>query len=105
MKVTVFYVTLNPVSDGFIGVDILANRLFGPQPSAAAYVCFWEISVGSVKGVFFASHVRTLRSALDTFAMNYKDPMNAPAAEFALPVPPDGWYQSALTAILILMSI
>jgi hypothetical protein len=94
-----------PAADSPIGVDILANRLFGPQPSAAAYVCFWEIHVGSVKGVFSASHVRTLRSALDAFAMNYKDPMNAPAAEFVLPVAPDGRYYSASTTILILTNI
>lgn len=84
------YLALNRAADSFIGVDILANRLFGPQPSAAAYVCFWEINVGSVKGLFSASHFRKLRSALDAFAINYKDPMNAPAAEFALPVAPDG---------------
>jgi hypothetical protein len=88
----VLHVALNPAADSFIGVDILANRLFGPQPPAAAYVCFWEINVGSMKSVFSASHVWTLRSALDVFAMNYKDPMNAPAAEFALPMAPDGRY-------------
>lgn len=92
-------------ADIFIGVDILANRLFGPQPLAATYVCFWEIDVGSVKGVFSASHVRTLRSALDAFSMNYKDPMNAPAAEFALPMAPNGWCHPALRTILILMVI
>lgn len=99
------HVALNSAADSFIGVDILANRLFGPQPLAAAYVCFWEINVGSVKGVFSAPHVRTLRSALDAFAVNYKDPMNAPAAEFALPAASDGWYQLALTMILILTSV
>jgi len=68
-------------------------------------VCIWEINVGSVKGVFSASHVRTLRSALDAFSMNYKDPMNAPAAEFALPLASDGRYQPALMLIPILMII
>ena len=99
------YLALSPAADSFIGVDILANRLFGPQPSAAAYVCFWEINVSSVKGVFSASHVQKMRSALDAFTINYKDPMNAPAAEFALPVAPDGQYEPALTTILILMCI
>ena len=81
---------LHPVANTFVGIDILADRLFGPQPLAAAYVCFWEINVGSVKGVFSASHGRALQSALDAFVMNYKDPMNAPAAEFALLLTPDG---------------
>ncbi|KAI9507443.1 hypothetical protein F5148DRAFT_1205043 [Russula earlei] len=71
------------------GVDILADRLFGPQPLAAAYVCFWEVNFGSVKGVLSASLGQTLQSALDAFNTNYKDPMNAPASEFALPLAPD----------------
>ncbi|KAI0300988.1 hypothetical protein B0F90DRAFT_1720731 [Multifurca ochricompacta] len=71
------------------GIDILADRLFGPQPHALAYVCFWEISLGSMKGLLSASHSRTLQSALNAFIINYKDPMNAPAAEFALPLDPD----------------
>ncbi|KAI0288543.1 hypothetical protein BC826DRAFT_1107677 [Russula brevipes] len=81
----------SPNSEVFLieGIDILANRMFGPQPHAATYVCFWEINCDSVKGAFSASHGRTLQSALDAFAMNYKDPMNAPAAEFALELAPD----------------
>jgi len=86
----VLHLHLHPVADISIGIDILADRLFGPQPLAAAYVCIWEINVGSVKGVFSASHGRALQSALDAFVTNYKDPMNAPAAEFALPLTPDG---------------
>ena len=58
-----------------------------------------------MKGVFSASHVRTLRSALDAFSMNYKDPMNTPAAEFAVPLAPDGWYEPAMMMISILMII
>jgi hypothetical protein len=68
-------------------------------------VCIWEINVGAVKGVFSASHVRTLRSALDAFSMNYKDPMNAPAAEFAVPSAPDGWYKPVLIMLSMLMII
>ncbi len=83
---------LEPVADIFAGIDILADRLFGPQPLAATYVCFWEINLGSVKSAFSSSHARTLRSALDAFVMNYKDPLNAPAAEFALPLIPDGLF-------------
>lgn len=74
----------------FVGIDILADRLFGPQPQAAAYVCFWEINLGAVKGVLSASRTRTLQSALDAFIINYKDPFNAPAVEFVLPSDHDG---------------
>ena len=30
-------------------LDITANRLFGPHPKTATYVCIWEIHLGSVK--------------------------------------------------------
>jgi hypothetical protein len=89
------------LADIFVGIDILADRLFGPQPLAAAYVCFWEINVGSVKGMFSSSHGRTLQSALDAFVINYKDPMNAPAAEFALPSVPDGQLYPPVTIFVI----
>jgi len=91
------------IANIFVGIDILADRLFGPQPLAAAYVCFWEINFGSVKGVLSASLGQTLQCALDAFAMNYKDPMNSPAAEFALPLTPDGLCNPAFTTDMILM--
>ncbi|KAH9055046.1 hypothetical protein EDB87DRAFT_1580073 [Lactarius vividus] len=72
-----------------IGIDILADRLFGPPPQAAAYVCFWELNFGAMKGLLSAPQGRTLQSAVDAFTMNFKDPINAPAAEFALPSDPD----------------
>ena len=37
--------------------------------------------------------------------MNYKDPMNAPAAEFALSLASVGWYQPTLMIIPVLMII
>ncbi|KAF8271516.1 hypothetical protein EI94DRAFT_1770350 [Lactarius quietus] len=80
-----------PSSEVFVieGVDILADRLFGPQPRASTYVCFWELNFGAVKGLLSAPQGRTLQSAIDAFTMNFKDPINAPATEFALPLDPD----------------
>lgn len=52
--------------------------------------------------MFSASHGRTLQSAFDAFAVNYKDPMNAPAAEFALPLAPDGPYFPVLTNMILM---
>ncbi|KAI9455337.1 hypothetical protein BJY52DRAFT_1280457, partial [Lactarius psammicola] len=71
------------------GIDILADRLFGPQPQAATYVCFWELNFGAMKGLLSAPQGSTLQSAIDAFTLNFKDPINAPAAEFALPSDPD----------------
>ncbi|KAH9041126.1 hypothetical protein EDB84DRAFT_1436665 [Lactarius hengduanensis] len=80
-----------PSSEVFVieGIDILADRLFGPPPQAATYVCFWELNFGAMKGLLSAPQGRTLQSAIDAFTMNFKDPINAPAAEFALPSDPD----------------
>ena len=78
------------LADAAVGIDILADRLFGPQPLAATYVCFWELNFGAMKGLLSAPQGRTLQSAIDAFTMNFKDPINAPAAEFALPLDPDG---------------
>ena len=89
-------------ADASVGIDILADRLFGPQPQAATYVCFWELNLGAVKGLLSAPQGRTLQSAIDSFTMNFKDPINAPAAEFALPLDPDGRHCPALAADVIL---
>ncbi|KAH9083360.1 hypothetical protein EDB83DRAFT_2538792 [Lactarius deliciosus] len=80
-----------PSSEVFVieGIDILADRLFGPPPQASTYVCFWELNFGAMKGLLSAPQGRTLQSAIDAFTMNFKDPINAPAAEFALPSDPD----------------
>ena len=91
--------------DVTVGVDILADRLFGPQPHATTYVCFWELNLGAVKGLLSAPQGRTLQSAVDVFTMNFKDPINAPAAEFALPLDPDGRHCPALATDVILTEI
>jgi len=64
--------------------------LFGPQPRTSTYVCIWEISLGDVKGVVSALDIRVALSAFDAFSINYRDYLNSPAAEFAVPLDPDG---------------
>jgi hypothetical protein len=71
------------------GVDITANRLFGPQPRTATYVCIWEVHLGSFKAVLSAWEARVLLAAGNAFRLNFKDSVNAPAVEFAVPVEPD----------------
>ncbi|KAF9465079.1 hypothetical protein BDZ94DRAFT_1351083 [Collybia nuda] len=71
------------------GVDITANRLFGPQPRTATYVCIWEISIGRAKALLCASEARLFAAAGNAFRLNYVDFPNAPASEFLLPIDPD----------------
>ncbi|TFK54421.1 hypothetical protein OE88DRAFT_1676060 [Heliocybe sulcata] len=71
------------------GLDIVAHRLFGPQPRTSTYICIWEIHVGKVKGLVTAPEVQIIGSAAEAFGLNFLDPLNSPAAEYALPVDPD----------------
>ncbi|KAK0226200.1 hypothetical protein IW262DRAFT_1457427 [Armillaria fumosa] len=72
------------------GLDITANRLFGPVPRTITYFCVWEIKVGSVKGVLSAAEASTIADAITSFRVNFSDIANAPAVEYALPAYPDG---------------
>ncbi|KAF8973209.1 hypothetical protein BDZ97DRAFT_665381 [Flammula alnicola] len=64
------------------GIDITANRLFGPQPRTATYVCIWEIAVGHVKASMSANEAKLLAAAGNFFRLNFVDLVNAPAEEF-----------------------
>jgi hypothetical protein len=54
------------------------------------YVCIWEIGLGVVKAVLSARDATILSSAGTAFGLNFDDLSNAPAATYAVPVPPDG---------------
>ncbi|KAL0956539.1 hypothetical protein HGRIS_002680 [Hohenbuehelia grisea] len=71
------------------GINIVADRLFGPQPRTATYVCIWEVQVGAVKGILSAWDGQILVAALNAFRLNYIDAANAPAAEDLSPADPD----------------
>ncbi|KAJ7680397.1 hypothetical protein DFH06DRAFT_1404238 [Mycena polygramma] len=71
------------------GIDISANRLFGPLPRTMAYVCIWEINLGAVKTAVSARDVMILSSAGNAFRLNFEDSSNAPAATYLIPEPPD----------------
>ncbi|KAJ7497366.1 hypothetical protein FB451DRAFT_229194 [Mycena latifolia] len=71
------------------GIDISANRLFGPLPRTVTYVCIWEISIGAVKAELSAKDAKILSSAGNAFGLNFLDASNAPATEHQLPEYPD----------------
>ncbi|KAI0958666.1 hypothetical protein AcV7_004416 [Taiwanofungus camphoratus] len=71
------------------GIDVTANRLFGPQPHASTYVCIWEVHLGDVKACLSAYEGRLLYAAGTSFGLNFSDSLNAPANEYALPPDPD----------------
>ncbi|TBU47302.1 hypothetical protein BD309DRAFT_511415 [Dichomitus squalens] len=71
------------------GLDILANRLFGHRPAASTYVCIWEIHIGDVKAVLNSYEARLLSTVGSSFGLNFSDPLNSPAKEYAIPADPD----------------
>jgi hypothetical protein len=73
-----------------LGLNIVANRLFGPPPHALAYVCIWELDLGRIKSSLSCTEVQTFASAIEAFQHTFADLVNAPAAGYAPPVPPDG---------------
>ncbi|KAJ3826303.1 hypothetical protein F5880DRAFT_1610366 [Lentinula raphanica] len=71
------------------GLDITANRLFGPVPRTLTYVCIWEIHLGGAKAALSAYEAAILQAAVRSFGLNFTDPLNAPADRYQTGVYPD----------------
>lgn len=71
------------------GVDIVANRLFGPMPRTSTYLCIWEITSGHVKFDMSLTDAQILAHVGRSFGLGFTDLANAPAAEYMSPVDPD----------------
>jgi hypothetical protein len=71
------------------GIDVVANRLFGPLPRTATYLCIWEINVGAVSGTLSASEAKMLGAVGNSFRLHFVDHVNAPADDFMPPLDPD----------------
>ncbi|KAI0665956.1 hypothetical protein C8Q78DRAFT_985325 [Trametes maxima] len=71
------------------GLDVIANRLFGPRPHTSTYVCIWEIHVGDVKTIMSVHEALLLSMIGSSFGINFSDPLNSPAERYALAADPD----------------
>ncbi|KAH9929533.1 uncharacterized protein BXZ73DRAFT_47994 [Epithele typhae] len=71
------------------GLDVVANRLFGHRPATSTYVCIWEIHVGDLKAALNAYDCKLLSAVGSSFGLNFSDPLNSPAKEFAVTTDPD----------------
>ncbi|KAF8678264.1 fermentation associated protein [Rhizoctonia solani] len=71
------------------GIDITANRLFGPQPEVATYLCIWEILPGEISGRLSVSSLVGILASARAFRINFADDFNSPSSDFAPPPLPD----------------
>ena len=74
------------------GLDIVANRLFGPLPRTATYLCIWEIRTGAVTGSLSAAQAKALAAVGNAFRHHFVDHPNAPAGEFMPTLDPDSTF-------------
>ncbi|GAA5841695.1 hypothetical protein JCM9279_000733 [Rhodotorula babjevae] len=71
------------------GLEIGANRLFGPQPRTATYLCIWSFDIGSIVGSVPPCFVQSLMRAGGAVGLTFADSDNAPAPDYVVPVDPD----------------
>ncbi|KXN92475.1 Protein CSF1 [Leucoagaricus sp. SymC.cos] len=71
------------------GLDIVANRLFGPMPKTSTYLCIWEITSGHLKLDMSLADARILAHVGRSFGLGFTDLANAPAAEYMPLIDPD----------------
>lgn len=87
-----------------LGINITANRLFGPPPRTRTYVCVWEIALGHVKTIATPLECRALLAVVDVLRIRFTDVANAPADEFSVPLDPDcEWTFVDMTFLMIVL--
>lgn len=83
-----------------LGMDIFANRLFGPLPRTSTYLCIWEIKVGRAKLDMSLADAQLLALVGQSFGLGFADLANAPAAEHMPLVDPDSKNLQTLSGVV-----
>lgn len=71
------------------GIELRANRLFGPQPRATTYLCLWEFVSPRITAFLSPQLLSTIKAAVSAVAYNFTDVENAPADFYMPKTPPD----------------
>jgi hypothetical protein len=82
-----------PIKDDAIfveGIELKANRLFGPQPRAETYLCLWEAVVPRITCSLSIPFVATLQAVVESVKYNFADLDNAPHSSYQPAALPDG---------------
>jgi hypothetical protein len=72
------------------GLSIKANRLFGPQPRGATYLCLWEASVPGLRAYVTPAFLISLKQSIKAVIYNFVDEENAPTKLYVPSSDPDG---------------
>jgi hypothetical protein len=75
------------------GIELKANRLFGPQPRAETYLCLWEALIPRLTCFTTPRFTSSLQAVIAAVGYNFSDVDNAPAGLYHVPGLPDGEYQ------------
>ncbi|GAA5833329.1 hypothetical protein JCM11251_005205 [Rhodosporidiobolus azoricus] len=74
------------------GLEIGANRLFGPQPRTAVYCCDWSFYLGSLVGSVPPSFLQALSRVGTAVGTTFSDDDNSLLPDFSIPVDPDATF-------------
>lgn len=70
-------------------LSVSANRLFGPPPQNATYLCIWEIRLGQVFGSASTTLIQGLSDSASSFSIGFKDTLDSIAEEYTPTFEPD----------------
>lgn len=78
--------------EGFFieGIELKANRLFGPQPRAETYLCLWECTMPRVTAYLSPVLLTIASTSIASVAYNFSDIENSPTFIFVPKSLPDG---------------
>ncbi|GAA5979280.1 hypothetical protein JCM10908_002865 [Rhodotorula pacifica] len=82
------------------GLEIAANRLFGPQPRTATYMCIWSFTLGQIVGNITPDYLQALARAGASLGTNFSDADNALPADFAVKADPDATFLTVKSAAI-----
>lgn len=74
------------------GIEVKANRLFGPQPRAETYLCLWEALIPRLTCFTTPRFTAILQDVVAAVGYNFSDVDNAPAGIYQVAALPDGEY-------------
>ncbi|KAL8281144.1 hypothetical protein RQP46_006502 [Phenoliferia psychrophenolica] len=74
------------------GLEVTANRLFGPQPRTATYMCIWSIYLGNIVGSIPPSFLVACGRMANSIGSNFTDTDNSLPADFAVQLDPDATF-------------